>query len=37
MSNFLTIITFSAIFFILGDVFGLAGVEVAYHKVIGLF
>jgi len=37
MSNFLTTITFSAIFFILGDVFGLAGLEVAYYKIMGLF
>ena len=37
MSNFLTTITFSAVFFILGDVFGLAGLEIAYHKIMGLF
>ncbi len=37
MSNLLTTLVFSAIFFVLGDVFGLAGLEVAYYKVIGLF
>ena len=37
MFNFLTAITFSAVFFVLGDVFGIAGLEVAYYKIIGLF
>ena len=37
MSNFLTTVTFSVVFFILGDVFGLEGIEVAYHKIVGIF
>ena len=37
MSDYLIITLTSAFFFVLGDVFGLAGLEVAYYKIIGLF
>lgn len=37
MSNFLTTLVFSAIFFVLGDVFGLEGLKTAYDKIILLF
>ena len=37
MSDYLIITLTSAFFFVLGDVFGLDGLEVAYYKIIGLF
>ena len=37
MSDYIIITLFSVFFFILGDVFGLDGLEVAYYKIVGLF
>ena len=37
MSDYLIITLTSIFFFVLGDVFGLDGLEVAYYKIVGLF
>lgn len=37
MSDYLIITLTSIFFFVLGDVFGFDGLEVAYYKIVGLF